>query len=412
LSSTPGKFSKDASGNTVITDSNTHDNYTMFFNGTSSAAPLVSGVVASFSSAFKQKNGFTLSPKDLYAKLLATGKPQVTSGSSLAGNVGPVPNAEKLFRDAKLFPDQQVTPPPPSPPPPPPAPSPAPPKNPPADPPPPTPAPPAPPPDQSDNIAPSEIMPSEPIFGDEITLDQITGDGTSSVGPNDIQGTLDSTGQNSGTISSTSGINNAIFTSLTPKEVILSWQTENTTTAKVQYGEGDNLNDSLDSPSSKDHQVNFPVNKFVSGKSYNYKIVSTEPNGKVVESQKQSFTYPGYSLSIEVKDSSKKPVVNAQVSIGDNKAFTDQTGLAQLDNVPSGNQSVSVEYNKNKQIGQVEVKDIPDNVQQYSVTFTNTSKIDWLSISLIIGLVVIIGVVAFVLIRKKSNPTNIPPAYS
>lgn len=411
LSETPGKFSLDASNNRVLIDANPHDNYTMFFNGTSAAAPLVSGLVASFSSTYKQKNGFAMSPKDLYTKLVATGKPQVTSGNSLAGNVGPVPNAEKLFRDAKLFPDQQVTPPPSPPPAPPAPPAPSPPKNPPADPPPPAPAPPAPAPDQQANVAPSEASPPEPIFSDEITDQQITGD----IVDNGQTGTGNENGStqpSSGVITTTSGINSATFTSLTPKEVILSWQTENITSAKVQYGEGESLNDSLDSAASKDHKVTFPVSKFTSGKTYSYKIVSTEPTGKVVESETQTFVYPGYTLSIEVKDSSKKPVVNAQISIGDNKAFTDKDGIAQLDNVPSGNQSVAVEYNKNKQIGQVEVKDVPENIQQYSMTFTKSNKTDWVSISLIAGLVVVIAVVAFLLIRKKSNPTNIPPAYS
>jgi hypothetical protein len=414
LSATPGSYTTDSNGNSVLTDANLHDNYTMFFNGTSAAAPLVSGVVASFSSTFKQKNGFAMSPKDLYAKLLATGKPQVTSSGALPGNVGAVPNAEKLFRDSKLFPDQQVTPAPAPAPAPPAPPAPTPPKNPPAPPAPPAPAPPAPPQDQQSEVLPTEVSPSEPIYTDEYSYEEITGEGTSDQTTTDqtqsTQGT--STKSSSGTISSTSGINNATFTSLTPKEVILSWQTDNTTTAKVQFGEGDNLNNTVDSPASKTHEVTLPANKFVSGKTYNYKIVSTEPGGKVVESEKQSFVYPGYTLSIEVKNSSKKPVVNAQVSIGDNKAFTDENGVAQLENVPAGNQSVTVEYNKGKQVGQVAVKDVPDDIQLYSMTFTNAAKTDWVSISLIIGLVVIIAAVAFILIRKKSNPNNIPPAYS
>ncbi len=62
--------------------------YTRQFGGTSSASPIVASAAAALSSVAKAR-GILLSPRDIRARLKATGTPQ-TAG--LAGNIGPLPN--------------------------------------------------------------------------------------------------------------------------------------------------------------------------------------------------------------------------------------------------------------------------------------------------------------------------------
>ncbi|MCX6806208.1 MAG: S8 family serine peptidase [Patescibacteria group bacterium] len=400
--------SNDASGKPLppaLNDPNYSDNYTFTFSGTSSASPLVAGVVASFSSAFKEKNKFALTPKDLYQKLIATGKKQITA-NSLAGNIGPLPNSLGLFRDSKLFPDQQTTPPPATPPPPPkPTPIPAPVK--PPTPPPPPPPPPAPPEAERGQEIPSQAVPGDPIFGEEISPQEVTGEEqTAQDQAAQDQATADEKATNTNNenaTTQTAEVIDANFTSLTPKEVVLSWETESISNAKVLFGEGDDLKNSVDSPASKIHKVVLPVSKFTSGKSYEYKIVSTSADGKTIETERQSFIYPGYSLNILVKDKSNKPIKNAKVSIGAKDAFSDEQGIAQLEDVSLGQQSVTVEYKKAKQTAQVEVKDVPLDVQQYTLSFASSSNNAWLPIALAIVLALVVAVVAFIIIRKRSQ---------
>lgn len=70
--------------------------YTAYFNGTSSAAPVVAAAAASLVSAYKQlNNGAVLKPAEVAFILAATGTPQNTSGPG--GNIGPYPNLAKAL---------------------------------------------------------------------------------------------------------------------------------------------------------------------------------------------------------------------------------------------------------------------------------------------------------------------------
>ena len=62
--------------------------YTHSFGGTSSASPIVAAAAASLSSIAEQR-GIRLAPRDVRARLKATGTPQVFGA---AGNIGPLPN--------------------------------------------------------------------------------------------------------------------------------------------------------------------------------------------------------------------------------------------------------------------------------------------------------------------------------
>ncbi len=66
--------------------------YTNYFNGTSSASPIVAGAAASFASAYKFLNGTAPTPALVRDTLLNTGTAQNFATGSESGNIGPLPN--------------------------------------------------------------------------------------------------------------------------------------------------------------------------------------------------------------------------------------------------------------------------------------------------------------------------------
>jgi hypothetical protein len=71
--------------------------YTSYFNGTSSASPLVAAAAAVLSSANKAVKGVTLTPAQIRSTLQTTGTPQNLTTGTLSGNIGPQPNLAKAL---------------------------------------------------------------------------------------------------------------------------------------------------------------------------------------------------------------------------------------------------------------------------------------------------------------------------
>jgi serine protease len=71
--------------------------YTSFFNGTSSASPIVAGAAAALSSALEAKTGKPAKPAAMRRILEATGTPQAGND-----NIGPLPDLVAAFRRAHL----------------------------------------------------------------------------------------------------------------------------------------------------------------------------------------------------------------------------------------------------------------------------------------------------------------------
>lgn len=70
--------------------------YTYQFSGTSSALPIVTGVVAVIQSFAKDSLGYTLTSQEMRDLLIKSGHPQ--DSSSVSGHIGPIPDAEKAIK--------------------------------------------------------------------------------------------------------------------------------------------------------------------------------------------------------------------------------------------------------------------------------------------------------------------------
>lgn len=86
------------SGYGDLNSANPNAYYTSYFNGTSSASPVVAAAAASMSSAYKQLNdNAVLSPLQIRNYLKQTGSKQVTTSGTLTGNIGELPNLAKAL---------------------------------------------------------------------------------------------------------------------------------------------------------------------------------------------------------------------------------------------------------------------------------------------------------------------------
>ena len=71
--------------------------YTSWFNGTSSASPIVAGAAAALSSALEAKTAKPARPRDVRRILEATGTPHVGTH-----NIGPLPDLVAAFQRAHV----------------------------------------------------------------------------------------------------------------------------------------------------------------------------------------------------------------------------------------------------------------------------------------------------------------------
>jgi hypothetical protein len=71
--------------------------YTGGFNGTSSASPVVAGAAALLSSVIEARTGKAATPGQIRTLLKTTGTPQVTGGTTQAGNIGPLPDVARAL---------------------------------------------------------------------------------------------------------------------------------------------------------------------------------------------------------------------------------------------------------------------------------------------------------------------------
>lgn len=73
-----------------------HRAYTYQFSGTSSALPIVTGVVAVIQSFAKDSLGYTLTSQEMRDLLIRSGHPQ--DSSVVSGHIGPIPDAERAIK--------------------------------------------------------------------------------------------------------------------------------------------------------------------------------------------------------------------------------------------------------------------------------------------------------------------------
>jgi cobalamin biosynthesis Mg chelatase CobN len=185
----------------------------------------------------------------------------------------------------------------------------------------------------------------------------------------------------------------------------LSWSTAQPSESKVVYGEGDKLDQTLQSQGvSTSHNVSFPAGVLKAGQAYSYKIIATS-NGKTIESETNSFTAPGYTVNIRVVDSAGKAIEGADVSIAGARVITDATGIAQFKDVGVGEKNVVVAYKSSTQNGIVSVQPISEEVQQFDMSVKAAKGTDWTSIGIIavIFVIIIAGGIFLIARRKRSR---------
>ncbi len=360
------------------------NSYSFGFNGTSSASPMTAGVIASFVSAFKTKFGVVPPIDTIRQQILTTGVAQVTSAGSLAGNIGPMPSEEALFRSANLMPGQPnvnpfpVTPPPPPPPPVVPPPPPV------------TPPPPVVPPARPTPTSPPQKSP--PIGSYTTSKTSVPPPTPSLIASAPV------------TSASIDAIN---FTYLSNSKIVLSWQTSLDSTSVVNYGKTTNYDNKIEEKTAtKSHSAEFPVSSMNAGDTIHYQIVSTDQTGKTIQSADKTFTVPGYTVQVVVIDKNKQAVPNVPVKLGDSASTTNQEGIATFSNQTAGDKPVVVTTSKGQVTSSITVQKNANEAQKVSVTVAaeqqgNTASV--VIVVIVLVLVVILGAAGYFFIKKRQE---------
>jgi len=79
------------------------------------------------------------------------------------------------------------------------------------------------------------------------------------------------------------------------------------------------------------------------GVAYNFRVVSVDAAGNKTISENQVFRMRGYTAKVKIVDPTSRPVKGAKVTIADSFKTTDADGYAVFTDLPSGDQTISVE---------------------------------------------------------------------
>jgi hypothetical protein len=104
-----------------------------------------------------------------------------------------------------------------------------------------------------------------------------------------------------------------------------------------------------------------------------------------------SLTQEGYLIAIQVLGPDKKALVGAEVTLGDKKTVTDQTGLASFVNVPAGEQTVTVNgVKKTVTIVEGDTTSVQDFTIDAPLADESSDGFSWIDIAKIAGAILLL----------------------
>jgi hypothetical protein len=164
---------------------------------------------------------------------------------------------------------------------------------------------------------------------------------------------------------------------VTNSSVVISWQTDQASTSVVTYGLSPVLGLSAqDATAVTSHSIT--LTGLATGNAYYYDVTSAVGSAASTSAQ-QTFNTVGFGITVKVVDKSGKPIANAIVTIGNQKAKTDSNGDAHLTNILSGDQTLVIKSgskvtHKQLTVGQVNPATGTYESQSFSLTAARGSN--------------------------------------
>jgi len=207
-------------------------------------------------------------------------------------------------------------------------------------------------------------------------------------------------------------------------QAVITTTTTNPTQVYIRYGTDKSL--SQQTPTSDfatSHQVSLNAVGLVPGQTYYYVIVSKDQAGAVSQTEVQSFTTKGLTVTIGVYDKNHKPIANKTVTLHSTPytVKTNAKGQATFSNITPGthhiiyaagkksyDEQVAV-VNNVRTVGSTQTAPIQNVSVVYGLTQNSSAKTVGVTVTLL--LVLVAGVVAISMLRNKvrlASPGGVP----
>ncbi len=198
-------------------------------------------------------------------------------------------------------------------------------------------------------------------------------------------------------------ISNLSITDIKDTSAVVSWQTDVPATSQVLFG----LTDSLGLVAKSDglvtnHQVVLGPEDLAKGNKYNLKVVSAAANGQSTSSELTQFSTLGFTVKINVVNSSNKAAAGAVVTLAGVTKTADKNGVVTFDNILAGDQKVAIK-GSSKTYTITVGSYLPGTKTYQPQVFTlrtGTPILRWI----IIGAVVIVAVVVMLYLAYTGGP--------
>lgn len=195
---------------------------------------------------------------------------------------------------------------------------------------------------------------------------------------------------------------NVRIDSVTNKDAIVTWNTNEKTASHIEYGlEKDKyfLNVADDKPKTV-HSLKIESPLLVPGTKIHFRVVAKDEAGNTALGNDTQVQLPGFTIKVKVVDQQNKPLQNAEVLLysESQKARTDTAGVASFRNVTPGKHLVVIKYKDRETTREVDVKDNL-TVQNFTVNVQVSGANLPVFIVFLVLILLIAGAVIF--IKKK-----------
>jgi hypothetical protein len=153
---------------------------------------------------------------------------------------------------------------------------------------------------------------------------------------------------------------------------VITWKTNEKSSSIVAYGPSEKLGIVGSSTKLvKSHKIALSSKLLFPGTKYFYQVKSKDAAGNEAKSKVASFKTKGYKVRLKIVDSDGNPVVGAQVKLvpGEDKVTTDENGIANFENVSSGEHSVHIQVRDQALASSIDVSEDgdPGTVQEFDI---------------------------------------------
>jgi hypothetical protein len=184
-------------------------------------------------------------------------------------------------------------------------------------------------------------------------------------------------------------------TNITASGAVISWQTDIPSTSVVSYGlTGSYGLGAQDDSLATSHSITLGNPFLAQGTNYYFMVSSASSSGATTSSGQLQFTTVGYSILLHIVDKHGKPIANAKITLDGVTSTTQSNGDATLQNVPAGNQSITIKSGSKTTKTSVKVGNTnglnggTSQRQSFSLTASRGVSYTWIYIAILILFVI------------------------